>query len=118
MASENEQLFDSPIIHVCRQLRNVDRSRIALNPADDQGLAEILERSVYCINEQLHRDRLIWTRHHQTRAWLRHQIIRGFTEPLVIELRSVGWNLQIPNHTTKTCVFRPSQNFCRKRVYK
>src|SRR5206468_11003721 len=39
-------------------------------------------------------------------------------EPLVIELRSAGRNLQIPNHTSKTCVFRPSQNFCRKRVRK
>ena len=111
-------MLDSPVIYVRRQLRNVDRSRIALNPADDQGLAEIFERSVYCVNEQLHCNRLTWTRQHQARAWLCHQIIRGLTEPLLIELRSAGRHLQISNHATKTCVVRPSQNLCRKRVRK
>ena len=59
IATENEQLLDSPVIYVCRQLQNIDRSRIARNLVDDQGLAEIFERSVYCINQQLHSDRLI-----------------------------------------------------------
>src|SRR4029450_2965287 len=118
VTSENEQLLDPSVVYVRRELRNVDRSGIARNLADDQCLAEILERSVDCISEQMHLARLIRAYQHQTRAGFCHQIIRGLAEPLLIERRNACRQLLICNHRPETCVVRSCQNLPGKRVRK
>src|SRR5205823_5963070 len=87
--------LDPSVVHVHRQLQNIDCSRIARNLADDQCLAEIFECSVDCINEQLHRAWLIWAGQHQTGAGFCGEIIRGPAQPLVVESGGACRYLQI-----------------------
>ena len=55
------------------------------NLPDEQRLAEIFQRGVDCVNEQLHYNWLIWTCQHQAGARFCEKIIRCLAKPLLIK---------------------------------
>src|SRR5205807_8244663 len=88
ITAENEQLLDAPVVYVRGKLRHVYRVRILRNLPDQQRLADILQRGVDGINEQLYCERVIGAGQHQTCPWLCEKIIRRLAKPLRIKARS------------------------------
>ena len=79
-------------------------------------MAEVFQRSIDRINEQLHCDWLRWAHEHQASAWFCEQIIRCLANPLLIEGPSAIQTLQIAKDCAQAGVVRSRKNFSRKRV--
>ena len=90
--------------------------RILRNLPDQQRLADIFQRSVDSVNEQLYCDRLIGTGQHQTCAWFCEKIIRRLAKPLLIEARSARGSLYISDDCTEPGIVCAAENSLRERV--
>ncbi len=118
IASQNEQLRDAPLVYVCRQLQNAGCSRIARKFADNQGRAEVFQRRIDGVNEQLYDGRLVRTGQDQTCSRFCHQIVGRFAQPSVVESRRARRHFKRRNQRTQTRIFCRSQNFSCQRVRK
>ena len=85
IAAENEQLFHAARIHFRGQLQNAVRLRRAKKFPHDQGRADILERGVDRVGDQLHDHRLMPACQDQTCARFRDEIVCYFRQPLFVK---------------------------------
>src|SRR5262249_8860566 len=51
VTAENKQLFDPTVVYFCRELREIDRSRVARNLTHHKCLTDIFQRSIDPVNE-------------------------------------------------------------------
>ena len=84
--------------------------------AENQRLAQILERRIDGVNDQLHYHRLVRPCQHQTRSRFCHQIVGRFAQPLLVESRAAYRHFKGPNDRTEVGVFCRGQNFSRERI--
>ena len=91
-------------------------SRIAVKLAENQRLAEILERRIDAVSDQLHNHRLVRPRQHQTRSRFCQKIIGRFAQPLLVESRSACRHFKSRNYRAEIGVFCRRQNFSRERI--
>ena len=74
--------------------------------AHDHRRADILQRGIDRVGHQLHHDRLMRAGQHQARARFRHEVVRAFGQPLLVEFhRALRRGLSVAIVETKPASF-------------
>ena len=106
-------MFDPAGYHFAGKLENAIVVLIPVQLAQQNRAADILQRRINSINQQLHDHRLLRPGQNQARTGSRHQIINRFVHPVFVELRCAGRELQGGEDRSQPRVFRRGRDLHR-----